>query len=423
MPTSISPTMSSQPSLPEHPKLRRIAEELDEVACAGSIFDGSWNLVWVSSELKVLIGEEDEGKLGYGKHVVETYSSPTWALLITTESQLNMFQQHLPRYLYDSPGGKEEFRRTLEDALANWEDPPDWLPKDAVSSGLLDQFLQQVEPERPPLIWTSTFEFLRAGLPPAPIREFHIRLFEDEEFAGTVLLYEPALPARVLDLVSRGDRGMFERMARLVDPGRRRAAILFADLEASADLSRRLPSAAYFQLLRVATTAIDDVVVRHRGIVGKHVGDGVTAFFLVDDLGSPSTAARHAVSAAREIGTAVRAAADEVGDETGVLDPSDCLVNVAVHWGGTLYMGQLVTGGRLEVTALGDEVNECARMQQTAMGGQVLASKSLVEHLTDDDAHAIDLDPDRVLYAPLGELEGAGEKAKKDAGAIPVTQL
>lgn len=400
-----------------------MAEELDEVACAASIFDASWNLAWVSTELKVLIGEEDEGKLGYGKHVIEAYTSPTWALLITTESQLNMFQQHLPRYLFNSPGGKEEFRKTLERALDNWDEPPDWLPKATMSSDLLDRYLEEIEPQQPPLIWTSTFDFLRADLPPAPIREFHISLFDEGEFLGTVLLYEPALPARVLDLVSRGDRGMFERMARLMDPGRRRAAILFADLEASTDLSRRLPSAAYFQLLRAATTAIDKVVVENKGLVGKHVGDGVTAFFLVDDLGSPSAAARGAISAAREISHAVRAAADEVADETGVLDPSDCLVNLGVHWGGTLYMGQLVTGGRLEVTALGDEVNECARMQQTATKGQVLASKSLVEHLTDDDARAIGIEPDRVLYVPLGELEGAGDKARRDAGALPVTRL
>jgi class 3 adenylate cyclase len=416
--------MSSQPSLPERPELREVAEELDAVACAACIFDSDWDLVWVSTELKVLMGEEDEGKLGYGKHVIEIYSSPTWALLITSESQFNMFQQHLPRYLHDSPGGKKDFKEMLERAIEQWSEPPEWVPADAMSSELLDEYLKGVSPERPPLIWTSTFEFVRADLPPAPIREFHIRLYDDDgAFLGTVLLYEPALPARVLDLVSRGDRGMFERMARLVDAGRRRAAILFADLEASSDLSRRLPSAAYFQLLRAATTAIDEVVVSNTGLVGKHVGDGVTAFFLVDDLGSSSKAARAAISASREIGEAVRAAADEVADDVGVLDPKDCLVNVGVHWGGTLYMGQLVTGGRLEVTALGDEVNECARMEQTASRGQVLASKALVEHLTDDDARSIGLEPDRVLYTPLGEFDNADDKAKKDAGAIPVTQL
>jgi class 3 adenylate cyclase len=414
---------SSQASLPEHPELRRVAEELDAVACAATIFDSNWDLAWVSTELKVLMGEEDEGKLGYGKHVIEIYSSPTWALLITSESQFNMFQQHLPRYLYDSPGGKQDFKAMLENAMEQWAEPPEWVPADALSSELLDEFLNQVTPEKPPLVWTSTFDFVRADLPAAPIREFHIRLYDGEDFLGTVLLYEPALPARVLDLVSRGDRGMFERMAQLVQPGRRRAAILFADLEASSDLSRRLPSAAYFDLLRAATTAIDKVVVDNKGIVGKHVGDGVTAFFLVDDAGSPSSAARAALTAARKIGEAVRAAAEEVADDGGVLDPADCLVNVGVHWGGTLYMGQLVTGGRLEVTALGDEVNECARMEQTACGGQILASKTLLEHLTDDDARAIGLEPDRVLYTQLGDMESASDKAKKDAGAIPVTQL
>ena len=415
--------MSSPASLPEDPELRRTAEELERVGCAATIFDQGWRLVWVSSELKVLMGEEDEGKLGYGKHVLDVYSSPTWATLITTESQFNMFQEHLPHYLYDQPGGTQQLKEALGRALETWSDPPDWIPTDAASTGLLDEYLDQLEPMRPALVWTSTFDFVRGDLPPAPIREFHIRMNDENGFRGTVLLYEPALPARVLDLVSRGDRGMFERMARLVDAGRRRAAILFADLEASSDLSRRLPSAAFFQLLRVATTAIDGVVVKHKGIVGKHVGDGVTAFFLVDDHGEPSAAARAAIAAAREIGEAVRLAAQEVADETGVLDPTDCLVNVGVHWGGTLYMGQLVTGGRLEVTALGDEVNECARMEQTATSGQVLASKSLIEHLTDDDARAVDIEPDRVLYRPLGDLDAATEKAKKDAGAIPVTVL
>jgi class 3 adenylate cyclase len=47
-------------------------------------------------------------------------------------------------------------------------------------------------------------------------------------------------------------------------------------------------------------------------------------------------------------------------------------------------MGQVVTGGRLGVTALGDEVNECARMKQTATGGALLASKALIERLDPD---------------------------------------
>ncbi len=91
------------------------------------------------------------------------------------------------------------------------------------------------------------------------------------------MLYVLRLPASVLALVARGNEAMFARMAELIEPAPRPAAILFADLESSGALSRRLASAAYFRLLREMTTAIDAAVGRQCGITGKHAGDGVTA--------------------------------------------------------------------------------------------------------------------------------------------------
>jgi class 3 adenylate cyclase len=158
------------------------------------------------------------------------------------------------------------------------------------------------------------------------------------------------------------------------------------------------------------------VVVDHDGIVGKHAGDGVSAFFLVDDLGSASAAARAAVGAARGISAAARRVAAD-----NDLEDDDVRLNVGAHWGGTLYMGQVTTGGRLEVTALGDEVNECARIQQAAREGMVVASKALVERLAPSDAGAVGLDPDLATYRALAELPGADEKVVRDAGLLPVT--
>jgi class 3 adenylate cyclase len=86
-------------------------------------------------------------------------------------------------------------------------------------------------------------------------------------------------------------------------------------------------------------------------------------------------------------------------------------------------MGQLVTGGRLEVTALGDEVNECARIQTAARDGQVLASKALLEHLDNEDARSLRVNPDMMLYRTISEIPGAPEKSVKDAGGVPVTTL
>ena len=86
-------------------------------------------------------------------------------------------------------------------------------------------------------------------------------------------------------------------------------------------------------------------------------------------------------------------------------------------------MGQLITGGWLEVTALGDRVNECVRLQQSARDGQILASKTLVEHLTAADAGAVGIDPDKLLYRTLSEFSGADAKVLREAGSLPATVL
>jgi class 3 adenylate cyclase len=212
-------------------------------------------------------------------------------------------------------------------------------------------------------------------------------------------------------------------MAAMVEPGRRSAAVLFADLQASGTLSRRLPSAAYFELVRDLTTEMDQAVIRHRGIVGKHAGDGVTAFFLLDAFDTPSACAAGAIEAAHEVRMAACRVAEEMAARTGLFDAADCAINVGLHWGGTLFMGQVVTGGRLEVTALGDEVNEGARVQQSARDGALLASKALVERLSVEDGRRIGVDPEEFVYTTVAELPGVDAKSMRDAGTLPVTEL
>jgi class 3 adenylate cyclase len=218
-------------------------------------------------------------------------------------------------------------------------------------------------------------------------------------------------------LLVRGEVEMFERMARLREPSRREAAILFVDLEGSGTLSRHLPSATYFQLVRTLTSEIDRIVAAAGGVVGRHAGDGASAFFLADEAGSASLAAAAAINAARSLS----ALGPQAARETGIEESSPRL-NVGVHWGSTLYMGQ-ITSGRLEVTALGDEVNACARVQETANGGSVLATKDLLERLDEAGARKLGLDPSALSYVALGEVEGVSAKAVRDAGGLAVTVL
>jgi class 3 adenylate cyclase len=169
-------------------------------------------------------------------------------------------------------------------------------------------------------------------------------------------------------------------------------------------------------LIRRLWTGIDALVAREKGIVGKHAGDGASAFFLVDDLGSESEAVCAAARTAREI--------HERSEEIfGELLESSCLIRIGIHWGSSLYIGQLVPGGRLDVTALGDPVNECARIQECADPHQTLASKALIERISADDAAAFGMDPEKIRYRLLSDIPNATDKAIAVAGAMPVATL
>ena len=159
-----------------------------------------------------------------------------------------------------------------------------------------------------------------------------------------------------------------------------------------------------------------DPVHAHQGIIGKHAGDGATAYFLVDDLGSSSDAASAAARTSRGIHTRSE---ELFGSELN----RSCLMRVGIHWGNSLYVGQLVPGGRLDVTALGDAVNECARIQESAQPHETLASKALLEQFSSDATAVLGIDPDKLRYRLLSEISDTSQKAITVAGAIPVVAV
>lgn len=252
----------------------------------------------------------------------------------------------------------------------------------------------------------------------ASMLAFRIR-DESGRLAGTAIVIRPAIgTGTVASLAMHSDPHHLDRMQRVAKAARRPAAILFADLEASSPLARRLPTAAYFGLSRRLVREADRHVVAAGGLVGRHVGDGVAAFFLAETAGSEAAAAMACIAAARGF----RDAVPDVARRSG-LEPDDVVVRMGLHWGATLYVGNITSVGRSEVTALGDEVNEAARIEACAAGGLALASKDLIERLDPSDADVLGINVATIAYATLGELSTATEKARRDAPAIAVCEI
>ena len=126
------------------------------------------------------------------------------------------------------------------------------------------------------------------------------------DIVGTAWITKPAVGMAIITrMTAIGDLRHFERMEHVAKPGRRAAAVLFADLESSSPLSRRLSTASYFALVRRLARAADQCVIDAGGLVGSHAGDGVVAFFLAETSGSESAAARACIAAARSLRDAV----------------------------------------------------------------------------------------------------------------------
>jgi class 3 adenylate cyclase len=387
---------------PEHPDLRDIAEAMESAGLLFEISDERFRCIYLSREFARFAElSVDEVRRQIGRSgIVRSLREEADIIRITRESGTAWFLHNAPI-----------MRRYLDPADADFSEVFDSTAPYAAETDPID---------RVPRAWydrvsfPTTVRFRRSLL--GDQNQVQLRISDDEgRFVGVVFIYRGVLPESLLQRLGRGEPDLFERMDRVSEPARRTASILFADLEASGVLSRHLSSRGYFDLIRDLTDLIDTSVLAHDGITGKHAGDGGSALFITGDFdGSESSAARAAIETAR----AIRDGSEQLGPED-----VDVKVNVGVHWGATLMVGQVATSGRLEVTALGDQMNEGARIEAAATGGAILASKDLIERLDDADAKATGIEPDAIAYTTLGELAGASEKAVRDAGTIAVTPI
>ena len=400
----MSESVESLP-LPDDPDLAAWASALNVAGHWAEIYAGS-RLVFATDELRLSVGDTGAVTvLPIGFHFCSAEAtrfrvSVNRGHFVSSEFRRAHFLEWAPYVLACTSGGRDEFRRVVDPEFADLVD--------------------QLEPKELPAVWPG----------PAPSSTFGgvdvvgaVTCFRIDDahgnLAGFCNLSKPSAGMSQLAAASYTlDLAYLERMRAVEHADRRPAAILMADLEASSPLARHLSTARYFAFVRRLVRALDRCVVDAGGMVGRHAGDGVVAFFLAEMAGSESAAARSSFIAAQAL-------RDTIADiaARSEIPASEIALRCGLHWGATLYIGRILTAGRSEVTGLGDEVNETARIEACATGGRTLVSKSLIERLDRTDAETLKIDPSRITYTQLGDLDSATDKARRDAPAIAVCDL
>jgi len=390
--------------LPENPVLAETAKALNQAGLWAYVLDREYRVVYMTDELRRSNGGLAEMvRVPLGAHLFgaefldAALTWPTW----TIDTARRMFSAMGPWVLADAPGGHEQLRESVDPRLL------DMLDRLAPADGAA----------------ALAYETDGAAMSGKVLYDLKVLVERIRDASGatvgTSLMFTTAVGMATIGVAAAiGDLGHFERMQLVAKAGRRPAAVLFADLEGSSALARRLSTASYFTLIRRLARAADQCVIDAGGLVGRHAGDGAVAFFLLETAGSESAAARACIEASRALAAELPGVAARSG-----LQVEDVVLRFGLHWGSNLHVGNISTPGRSEVTALGDEVNEAARIEACASGGRTLASKDLVERLGATDAAALNLDPHRITYTSLGELTTATEKARRDAPTIPVCEL
>jgi class 3 adenylate cyclase len=391
--------------LPDDPNLAVWASALNDAGHWAEIYDASRRLVFATDELRLSFGDTGAVTvLPIGFHFFSAeaarFRGSVNPRFLLPEHRRAHFLETGPYVFAGTPGGREERRRVVDPEFADLVD--------------------QLEPKDLPAVWPfpdtrSTF----AGVDVVgSVTSFRI---DDAHghVAGFGHLAKPSAGMSQLAAAAyTADLVHLERMRAVEHAGRRPAAILMADLEASSALARRLSTAGYFAFIRRLVRTTDECIIDAGGIVGRHAGDGVVAFFLAEMAGCESAAARSAISAARTL-------RDRLADVAArsEITTSELSMRFGLHWGSTLYIGRILTRGRSEVTALGEEVNEGARIEACATGGRTLASKSLIERLNHADADALGIETGHTTYTPLADLATATDKARRDAPSIAVAEV
>lgn len=391
--------------LPDDPALAEAASAFRDSGQWVEIVDAQWRTVYMTDDLRLGAGfmvEREPAPLGVHFFGPESLTVRTqWRtgaiVLDLMRACLTAFGSWL---LEDTAGGRRALREIVDPRLRD--------------------IVDQLSPSGPTFAASGIYagHGVEGSRPPMDVTAIRLR-YGDGRLAGTAVFQKPHIAMSILaTLGAMGDLAHFERMQSVATAGRRPAAMLFADLDGSTPLAKRLSTASYFAVGRRMARVADQCIIDAGGITGRHVGDGVVAFFLAESFGSESEAASACIRAAH----ALRSAMLDVARRSE-LEPADLTMRFGLHWGATLYGGRISTAGRTEVTALGDEVNEAARIEACATGGRILASKNLVERLAPDAARALGLNLDRITYTRLRELVTATEKACRDAPSVAVCEL
>ena len=174
----------------------------------------------------------------------------------------------------------------------------------------------------------------------------------------------------------------------------RELTVLFADVRDFSTLAEGLPPAELVTVTNEFFSAMTNVVLAHRGMLDKYIGDSLMAVF-----GAPLPDPDHALHACRAA-IGMRAALASLHDHWRAKGRPCLEMRIGVNTG-RMVIGNMGTDRRFDYTVMGDEVNVASRLEGA---NKALGTDILIGAGTANCARS------HLVLAPCGPIDVKGRK-------------
>ncbi|OPX23934.1 MAG: hypothetical protein B1H03_00040 [Planctomycetales bacterium 4484_113] len=164
----------------------------------------------------------------------------------------------------------------------------------------------------------------------------------------------------------------------------REVALLFSDIRNYSTISEPLDPGQTVDFLNRFLTEVSEIIMGNGGFVDKFMGDGVMAVF-----GAPVPLENPCASAVRAGLQMVEAVYRRSASFTEGIPVSTFRIGVGIHYG-TVVMGNVGSGRRMDYTCIGDVVNVASRLESEtkAYHTAILVSEEVAQHLGGDFSYS-----------------------------------
>ncbi len=163
----------------------------------------------------------------------------------------------------------------------------------------------------------------------------------------------------------------------LVETERREVTVLFADIRSFTMIAERMSAEEVVLMLNQYFSVMVDIVFKNNGLLDKFVGDQLIAVFgLVDASGN---AAENAIRTAIEMQEAI----EDMMRKRAKAVQEIFEVGVGINTGAAI-IGNIGSSNRMDYTVIGDCVNTAARLEQMALGGEIIIGEQTFLQNTED---------------------------------------